>query len=134
MTVYQDIRIRIVDLAPLSEEFSEPWMPQALRGADAATLAPRLLLGNKSDLAGAATDYAALAELYGGGNLDVFARTIFDLLRIVRVYTKAPSHRAPLPRLRRARWANGGANPFGRGWRYSRIPHLTIQRPRRYGT
>jgi len=134
MMTYQDVQIQLVDLPPLSEEFSEPWMPQVLRSADAAALVvdpadpdvldeiefivrtleqwrappPRLLIGNKADVAGAAADYAALEDLYrdryaclavsakSGSNLNVFARTVFDLLGIVRVYTKAPGHKADL--------------------------------------
>jgi len=134
MMIYQDVQIQLVDLPPLSEEFSEPWMPQVLRSADAAALVvdpadpdvldeiefivrtleqwkvppPRLLIGNKSDMAEAANDYAALEDLYrdryaclavsakSGSNLSVFARTVFDLLGIVRVYTKAPGHKADL--------------------------------------
>ena len=69
---------------------------------------PRLLAANKSDLPGAAQDFTALQELYRdryaciaisastGTNLDRFARALFDLLGIVRVYTKAPGHKADL--------------------------------------
>ncbi len=69
---------------------------------------PRLLVGSKADLDGAGDNYAALAELYGGRfrcldvsaltgrHLDQFARTVFDLLALVRVYTKAPGKKAEL--------------------------------------
>ncbi len=63
---------------------------------------PKLLLANKIDMPGAAENFAALEDLYGsrfkylavsaltGENLDAFRRTVFDLLELVRVYTKAP--------------------------------------------
>lgn len=63
---------------------------------------PGLLVANKIDLAGAGDSFTALEELYRdryrcvaisaltGRNLDGFARAVFDLLGIVRVYTKAP--------------------------------------------
>ncbi len=69
---------------------------------------PKLLVCNKSDRAGAAEDFAALEELYreryrclavsaaAGVNLDGFARAVFEMLEIVRVYTKAPGKRADL--------------------------------------
>lgn len=69
---------------------------------------PGLLIGNKLDLPGAEENFAALEELYGdryrclavsvltGRNLDRFARAVFDLLGIVRVYTKAPGKKPDL--------------------------------------
>ncbi len=64
--------------------------------------APRLLLANKIDLPKAKENFSALEELYGnrfrclpvsaetGENLDGFRRAVFDALKLVRVYTKAP--------------------------------------------
>jgi small GTP-binding protein len=69
---------------------------------------PLLLVGNKIDLPGAEGTFAALQDLYGsrfpsvavsagtGRNLDRFARAVFDLLGLVRVYTKAPGKKAEL--------------------------------------
>jgi uncharacterized protein len=69
---------------------------------------PRLLVGNKVDLPGGGDNFTALQELYGdrfrclplsvstGRNLDGFARAIFEMLDIVRVYTKAPGKAADL--------------------------------------
>jgi len=69
---------------------------------------PKLLLGNKADLDGAEGNFAALQDLYGdrfrcldvsaatGRNLDRFSKTLFDLLEIVRLYTKAPGKPADL--------------------------------------
>lgn len=134
MMPYEDVQIQLVDLPPVSPEFTESWMPQLLRSADAAILvvdpsdaavldelefvrrtldswkvaAPRLLVANKSDVPGAAADYAALEDLYAKEyqclavsaqtrhNLDLFARALFNLLGIVRVYTKAPGHKPDL--------------------------------------
>lgn len=134
MMSYEDVQIQLVDLPPLSAEFMEPWLPQAVRRADVALLlvsledpavldeiefivqtvdrhripAPRLLIANKLDLVGAEDTFAALEDLYRdrftclavsaatGLNLDRLARALFDLLRIVRVYTKAPGKKADL--------------------------------------
>src|SRR5262249_31136912 len=69
---------------------------------------PALLLGNKADLPGAEENFAALEDLYRdrfrclaisaatGRHLDRFSRAVFDLLGIVRVYTKAPGKKADL--------------------------------------
>ena len=76
--------------------------------AERRLAAPRLLVGNKVDAAGAADNFAALEELYReryrsvaisaatGVGLDCFARAVFDALELVRVYTKAPGKPAEL--------------------------------------
>lgn len=92
MMRYENVQIQLVDLPPLAAEFTEPWVPQAIRHAntslllvdaadpavldqvefilaalDAAHLAPpKLLAGNKIDLPGAEESFAALEELYKG--------------------------------------------------------------------
>jgi len=134
MMQFENVQIQLVDLPPVSPEFTEPWLPQVIRYAhmgvlvvdlvDAAVLdqlefisetlsqwrvpAPKLLAGNKLDLSGAEENFGALVDLYGdrfrclavsaatGRNLDQFARTVFDLLGLVRVYTKAPGKKADL--------------------------------------
>jgi ribosome-interacting GTPase 1 len=134
MMLFENVQIQLVDLPPLSREFMEPWLPQTIRGADAGVLVvdlndpdvldeiefiegvlnerrlppPKLLIGNKADLGGAAENFAALGELYGGRyrslalsaatghNLDRFRREVFDMLELVRVYTKPPGKKAEL--------------------------------------
>jgi hypothetical protein len=134
MMTFEDVQIQLVDLPPLSNEFMEQWLPQAIRLAhlsvlvvdinDAALLEeidfilglleerrlapPRLVVGNKIDLPGAADNFAALEELYGGRfpmlavsaatgeGLDRFRRAVFDALGIVRVYTKVPGRKFEL--------------------------------------
>ncbi|MBI4166235.1 MAG: 50S ribosome-binding GTPase [Acidobacteria bacterium] len=66
---------------------------------------PTLLVGTKRDLGGAEDDLEILRELYGqrfdilalsaetGEGLELLSRAVFDLLDLVRVYTKAPSHK-----------------------------------------
>jgi len=128
MMEFEDVQIQLVDLPPVSPDFTEPWMPQAVRPANMTVLvvdpsapdalesiefvtakltewrvpAPKLLLANKCDREGALEDFRALQELYvgrfrtlavsalTGWNLDAFARAAFDLLELVRVYTKPP--------------------------------------------
>ncbi len=69
---------------------------------------PRLLAANKIDTAGARENFSALADLYGerfecfavsaatGESLDRFRRSVYEALRIVRVYTKTPGKPADL--------------------------------------
>lgn len=69
---------------------------------------PGLLVANKLDLPAAEANFSALEELYRerfrcvgvsaltGRNLDRFARAVFELLELVRVYTKAPGKPADL--------------------------------------
>ncbi len=69
---------------------------------------PKLMVGNKVDLPGGQDNFEALRELYGerfrclavsvadGRNLDGFARAVFEMLELVRVYTKAPGKPADL--------------------------------------
>ena len=134
MMLHENVQIQLVDLPPISAEFTEPWIPQVIRNANAGVLVvdledagvldeidfiyqtldrqrlpkPALLVGNKLDLPGAEENLAALADLYrdrfrclaisaaAGRNLDRFSRAVFDLLGIVRVYTKAPGKKAEL--------------------------------------
>lgn len=128
MMRFENVQIQLIDLPPISPEFTEPWLPQVIRNADAGALVvdvndpaildevefvpnilsagrlpvPKLLVGNKADLPGARDNYEALCDLYGhrytcvavsaltGLNLGQFARAVFDLLGLVRVYTKPP--------------------------------------------
>jgi hypothetical protein len=69
---------------------------------------PRLLLANKMDQPGSEGNLEALQDLYAGRyefipvsagtglGLDRFARRLFELLDVVRVYTKAPGKKAEL--------------------------------------
>lgn len=133
MMQFEDVQIQLVDLPPVSPEFLEPWLAQAIRPANASVLVadlndpallgqlafieqwfderklarPRLLAANKIDRA-AAGDLAALKELLGeryrivavsaaqGINLDGFRRAVFDMLGLVRVYTKPPGKKLEL--------------------------------------
>jgi uncharacterized protein len=136
MMRFENVQIQLVDLPPFSPDFMEPWIPQAVRRADAGVLVadaadpavldgiefvlaalersrlapPGLLAGNKIDLAGAGENLTALEDLYGarfrtipvsaatGRNLDGFARAVFEMLEIVRVYTRAPGKPMDLTR------------------------------------
>lgn len=92
MMQFEDVQIQLVDLPPLSDEFMEQWLPQAVRAAHMSVLVldvndiavldeiefilgvietrrlapPKLVAGNKVDLPGAADNFQALAELYPG--------------------------------------------------------------------
>ena len=134
MMPFENVQIQLVDLPPVSREFTESWIPQVVRNASLSALVvdpddpevldqiefilemfnqhrlapPRLLVGNKADVPGSEDSFEVLKSLYGAGfcavsisaltgrNLDRFGRTIFDLLGIVRVYTKAPGKKAEL--------------------------------------
>jgi ribosome-interacting GTPase 1 len=134
MMTFENVQIQLVDLPPISVDFTEPWLPQALRNANASVLVvdvndpdsleemelietslrdwhlplPGLLIGNKIDQPGGEGNFAALADLYrdryacvaisaaAGRGLDGFARAVFDLLELVRVYTKVPGRKVDL--------------------------------------
>jgi ribosome-interacting GTPase 1 len=67
-----------------------------------------ILVGNKLDASGAVEDLQILTELYGdsfpivrvsantGEGLEGFRRAVFELLQLVRVYTKAPGKKPEL--------------------------------------
>jgi len=90
MMVFENVQIQLLDLPPLSLEFTEPWLPQAIRNANTSVLVvdvndplclddieaverlldqwhlprPGLLAGNKTDRAEGEANFAALADLY----------------------------------------------------------------------
>ena len=134
MMLFENVPIQLVDLPPISADFTEAWMAQAIRYADASVLVvdvndaedleeidfieadlrewhvppARLLVCNKVDEPGGTGNFEALADLFReryrtiavsaltGEGLAEFARAVFDLLDVVRVYTKAPGKRAEL--------------------------------------
>jgi uncharacterized protein len=91
MMRYEDVQIQLVDLPPLSPEFTEEWMPHAIRRADLSLMvldvndpavldgaefvagflaehqlaSPRILLGNKVDAPGGRESFDALVEILG---------------------------------------------------------------------
>lgn len=91
MMKHKNVGIQLLDLPPVAAEFTEPWMGEALRHADACVLLidvndpadleeiefieaslpkwrvanPPLLVANKCDLPGAMETFAAIEELYG---------------------------------------------------------------------
>jgi len=134
MMRYENVQIQLLDMPPIGVEFTELWMPQALRTADECVMVvdvddpddlseidyveqklaewkirpPRLLLANKMDQPDSEGNFEALEDLYRGKyecipvsaqtgqGLDRFARRMFELLAVVRVYTKAPGKKAEL--------------------------------------
>ncbi|MCL6546236.1 MAG: 50S ribosome-binding GTPase [Bryobacteraceae bacterium] len=134
MMQFENVQIQLVDLPPLSRDFMEPWLPQAIRHVGEGILVvdisdpdlleeiefieglleerrlkrPRMLVANKSDLDPTGEDFRVLQDLLGeryrmlavsaatGANLDRFRREVFDLLELVRVYTKRPGKPADL--------------------------------------
>jgi len=134
MMTFENVQIQLVDLPPISADFTEPWLPQVIRNASSSLLVmdvndpgsleemelietslrdwhlplPGLLIGNKIDQPGGEDNFAALADLYqnrytcvavsaaAGHGLDRFRRAVFDLLQLVRVYTKMPGRKTDL--------------------------------------
>jgi ribosome-interacting GTPase 1 len=134
MMLFENVPIQLIDLPPISAEFTEPWMPQALRQANASVLvvdvndaddleeidlietdlrdwhlpAPQVIACNKVDTPEGAGNYEVLAELFRdryrtipvsattGEGLPEFARAVFELIDVVRVYTKAPGKKAEM--------------------------------------
>ena len=38
MMIFENVRLQLVDLPPISPEYTEPWVPQIIRNADAVAL------------------------------------------------------------------------------------------------
>jgi hypothetical protein len=134
MMAYEDIQFQLLDLPPISTEFTEYWLPVMIRQADAILLVVdlaaldlldeieetrrllveqripleqrrTLLVANKVDLPGAADNFTALDELFAGQfamlavsattgeGLDRLRRAVFELMDVVRIYTKTPGHK-----------------------------------------
>jgi GTPase involved in cell partitioning and DNA repair len=94
MMPFEDVRIQLVDLAPMSAAFMEPWLPQVVRSADLSSLVidpndpdvlgeidfilmtldawrmlpPRLLVANKLDLPHATENFRAVEECTVSGS------------------------------------------------------------------
>lgn len=134
MMLFENVQIQLVDLPPVSKEFMEPWLPQAIRHVGEGILVvdvtdpelleeiefieglleerrlkrPRMLVANKADLDPDGENLGVIEDLLGGRyrtiavsaatgyNLDRFRREAFDLLELVRVYTKRPGKPADL--------------------------------------
>ncbi len=144
MMAWEDVRLQLVDLPPISPDFLEPWLPGLVRSADAALLVvdlgsddvadtaeailmrmaenhaelvgelpcdvedetirhvKTLLVANKLDAEGAGDRLEVLREWFGprfpilpisttrGQGLDDVRRASYDLLDVLRVYTKVP--------------------------------------------
>lgn len=144
MLIFQNIQIQLVDTPPTAGEFTESWLPNLIRYADAVLLLVdlgrddpmeqveatiqhlkncrvvlvgregkdirdaevaqkrTLIVGNKDDRDCAYDNFSALRDLYEsifdtvscscktGHNLQELKRKIFDLIGIIRVYTKIP--------------------------------------------
>lgn len=152
MMPYEDINIQMVDMPPITEEFTEPWMAALVRNADAALLVAdasedavldqidatlktlerfrvrlygwdrpvppdetgiivfrrAILVANKMDEPQSPDNAAIIYELFEdqfpiisiscetGRNLEDLKQQIFQMLDIVRVYTKIPGKPADM--------------------------------------
>jgi uncharacterized protein len=144
MMSWEDVRLQLVDLPPITPDFLEPWLPGIVRSADAALLVVDLgsddvadaaesvllrmaenhaelvgelpfdiddetihhiktvLVANKLDADGAGDRLEVIREWFGprfpivpisitrGQGLDDVRRASYDLLGVLRVYTKVP--------------------------------------------
>ncbi len=136
MMTFEDVQIQLIDLPPVSNEFTEVWLPQVFRNADRTVLVldacdpdslgeiemiearleqwrvrkPELMIANKCDAPGERDSIEVLEELFGsqyqiiavsaetGEGLDRMRRAVFDMLGLVRVYTKSPGKEPELDR------------------------------------
>jgi len=149
MMAFEDVQIQLIDTAPLTEDYLEPWLLDVVRRADAAllvvdlgsdelleqvetvlerlaatrihlvpppapprdgleTYTPTLLVANKRDADGAAERWEILREFYGNRfplhvvsaetheGLEALRAKIYDLLGLLRVYTKVPGRKPDL--------------------------------------
>jgi ribosome-interacting GTPase 1 len=145
MMPYQDIKIQLVDMPPVSDEHEEHWVVDLLKAADALVLfvdltadplgqlefllkhleekrlvpelsageseqdrplyivsRPMIVVCNKADMPGAQEDFELFCQLAEvdlpmlavsvetGLGLEDFRQALFDLLRVIRVYSKTP--------------------------------------------
>lgn len=145
---WEDVRLQLVDLPPITADFLEAWVPSIVRSADAALLVvdlgsddvidaaeaaisrlslahvelvgelpfdvddenvqhvKTLLVANKCDSDGATERLDLVREWYnprfptlevaveGGQGLDALRRASYDLLDVLRIYTKLPGKQA----------------------------------------
>ncbi len=97
----EDLETTLAELAKAKVHFGHDAMPEAV-----GWLAKKaLLVGNKCDRSGAGEDLEILKDLYGsrfdmisvsaetGTGLDELRRSVFEMLDLVRVYTKLPGHK-----------------------------------------
>jgi len=150
MMSYLDVRVQLVDLPAVTEDYLEPWLPDLIRSADAALLVAdlgnddlidqveaaltrlshasivlygqekpntedesiqnlrTLVVANKSDAPDArerrelledwfASRFSVLpVSVENGEGLDELSRATYDLLGVMRVYTKRPGKPADL--------------------------------------
>ena len=151
MMPYQDIKIQLVDLPPVSEEHEEHWVVDLLKAADSLVVVldlgddplsqfefllkhlenkrlvprppgaefdedrplyivarPTLVVCNKIDLPGAEEDFELFCQLaesglpimavsaLSGHGLEDLHRVLFELLGIIRVYSKTPGKKVDL--------------------------------------
>ncbi len=152
MMPYEDIKFQIVDMPPITEEFTEPWMAAIARNADAVLLVvdmsdgdvldqiettlavlekyrvrlygrncpePKdefglftcrktILVANKMDLPQSADNLEVVSEFFGdrfpilpvssetGDGLEQLKQEVFEMLDVVRVYTKIPGKPADM--------------------------------------
>ncbi|MBE3133932.1 MAG: 50S ribosome-binding GTPase [Acidobacteria bacterium] len=146
MMPFEDVRIQIVDMPPVTREAVVPGMAGTYRNADGVIVCvdlaaadlldqvdlclgvlaergivpqgreapeggvakPMLLAGTKVDVAGAAENFAALKELHEGlvpmvavsaetwHGLGDLARMCFEMLGVIRVYSKKPGTKADM--------------------------------------
>lgn len=142
MAAFENVQIQLVDLPPITPEFSEGWLYSIIRSADAAVLvvdlatddllsqtegvlallaeanlllvaAPRapgqkraMVVANKLDAPGAAARLAIFREFLGdrlsllpvsaiaGTGLDGLRQMLFEMLGVIRVYSKPPGKKA----------------------------------------
>jgi small GTP-binding protein len=101
-----DLSVLVVDVDDPDDLSEIEWVEKEMEEWKLAM--PRLMVTNKMDQEGSAGDYEVLAELYEeryellgvsaatGEGLEKFARRVFEMLDVVRVYTKAPGKRAAM--------------------------------------
>ena len=141
---WEDVRVQLIDLPPVSADFFEPWVTNVIRSADAALLVvdlesddvidaaeaalsrlsdahtelvgelpydvedetvqhvKSLMVANKSDAEDASDRLEIVRECFGtrfpilpvssktGEGLDDLRRASYDLLGVLRIYTKVP--------------------------------------------
>jgi len=86
MMEFENIQIQLIDTPPLTEQSIEWWLPHMIRRADALLLVVDL---SSAPLAQVEAIFIAVSAREGVG-LEELRRKIYQVLDIIRVYTKAP--------------------------------------------
>ena len=95
MMIFENVRLQLVDLPPISPEYTESWVASAKTEMKKMKV---LMVGKKTDAPDAEERAAIVREIYQArfpfvtmpADVESFKKVVYDFLEVVRVYTKVP--------------------------------------------